>query len=111
MKAVKIILEVPKLRDQLPKTNQHGMDFKKFTQTLGEIYKNTVSHLVDKSDIPESLSETNLQEGASLKKKKIKNKINSVAPFKRGSDIGSSSKVIHGRKTTIDSNISPNSSR
>jgi hypothetical protein len=90
LKAVKTILEVPKLRDQLPKTNQQGMDFKKFTQTLGQIYKNTVNHLFDKSGIPESLSETNSQEGASPKRQ---NKISkSIAPFKRGSDIGSSSR-------------------
>ena len=31
LKATKTILEVPKLRDQMPKTNQKGMDFNKFT--------------------------------------------------------------------------------
>ena len=53
LKATKTILEVPKLRDMLPKTNQQGMDFNKFTKTLGEIYKTTVDHLHDKSGIVE----------------------------------------------------------
>ena len=43
LKATKTVLEVPSLRDQLPKTNTHGMNFNKFTRTLGEIYKNTVN--------------------------------------------------------------------
>ena len=53
LKATKTVLEVPSLRDQLPKTNQHGMSFNKFTRTLGELYRNTVNIVSDKTGLCE----------------------------------------------------------
>ena len=53
LKATKIVLEVPSLRDQLPKTNSHGMNFNTFTRTLGELYRNTVDVLADKTGLCE----------------------------------------------------------
>ena len=47
LKATKTVLEVPSLRDQLPKTNSHGMNFNTFTRTLGELYRNTVNIAAD----------------------------------------------------------------
>ena len=53
LKATKTVLEVPSLRDQLPKTNMHGTSFAKFTKTLGELYRNTLSVVVDKDELCE----------------------------------------------------------
>jgi len=39
LKAAKTMLEIPRFRDQLPKYDFKGMDFTKFTNTFGAIYK------------------------------------------------------------------------
>ena len=39
LRAIKTVLEVPKFRDSMPKTNMHGTDFNTFTKQLGQITK------------------------------------------------------------------------
>ena len=86
LKATKILLEVPSLREQLPKSNQKGMDFNKLTKQLGEIYKNTVSNLYDKSGVPDLTETDNLlaTKGKKGKNSNTKGKSYSVSvtPFK-----------------------------
>ena len=67
---MKVVLEVPRLRDMLPKINQQGMDFNNFTKNLGNIYRNTVSNLYDKTGIDDHDGETD-QFGISKGKKKL----------------------------------------
>ena len=81
----------------LPKTNQHGMDFNKFTKTLGDIYKNTVAHLHDKTGI----SEDPLGDNQSPRLRQKVGKQDSVSPLKNGSVLDSSSKAFFGHKTTV----------
>ena len=93
LKATKTILEVPKLRDMLPKTNQRGMDFNEFTKKLGEIYKTTVENLYDKTGVEEN-PVANIQSPRALRKAGK----NSISP--QSSVLGASSKAFFGHKTT-----------
>ena len=72
LKSLKTVLEVPKFRDQIPKINLHGTDFNHFTKTLGQIYKDTVTHLVDKAGVPVgSVFNDDEMLALSAKKKKV----------------------------------------
>ena len=48
LRAVKTMLEIPRFRDQLPKYDFKGMDFKQFRKIFGQIYEDiSVAYLDD----------------------------------------------------------------
>lgn len=57
LKATKIVLEVPSLRDQYDKKDRREKNFNSFVKSLGEIYRETVIHLYDKVGIPDDVLE------------------------------------------------------
>ena len=108
LKATKILIEVPALREQLPKTNQQGMDFNKLTKQLGDIYKNTVSNLYDKSGLPDVTNTDKLVATGGKKGKSIKLKSQSVSvtPLKRNQNLSTKD-----RQATQDVRITDASSQ
>ena len=83
LKTLKILIEVPSLREQLPRTNQQGADFNKIAKQLGEIYKNTVSNIFNKSGLPDVTAADNLVFGRKAAKGAKKGGSVSVSPPKR----------------------------
>lgn len=108
LRAIKTVLEVPKFRDSMPKTNMHGTDFNTFTKQLGQIYKDTVTHLVEKAGVPVGsvFGDDELKALEKSKKKRQplphdKPDISSESPAKRRSVIakhGSGEIISMGRK-------------
>ena len=126
LKAIKTVLEVPKFRDSLPKQNLTGSNFNSFTKELGKIYKETVTHLVDKAGVPVEgvLTDEELLALSNVKKKKAAEKKGSitVSPSKRrmaqkGSEFTISMRNTFDRKQSNDirmtqaTSIGPNTSR
>lgn len=96
LQSAKIILEVPRFRDQLPKTNQHGMNLNKLTQHLGAIYRNTVTNLYDKTGFDakkNALDDFGLQKAV---KPVGQDRKMSVSP------VPSSNKIYQRRKNSLD---------
>ena len=83
LKTLKILIEVPSLREQLPRSNQKGADFNKIAKQLGEIYKNTVSNIFNKSGLPDVTAADNLVFGRKAAKGAKKGGSVSVSPPKR----------------------------
>ena len=103
---MKTLIEVPSLREQLPKTNKKGMDFNEFTKELGTIYKNTVSTLFNKTGVPEDILGEVQSEFLARKEKEKEAKLRkagkSVSPSKKeGSEVNIASSQMIGQSKDV----------